>query len=81
MAWRVIDIDDEIWHVQAAAERHPDGQLWCLSLSFRCQSGARKSQSFWASYPIESMSKSSLFSLADRLGDDEIRQVLNQHAR
>ena len=81
MAWRVIDIEDEVWHVQAAAERRADEALWQLSLSFRCYDGDRKSSSFWAAYPLESLSKSSLFALADRIDDDELRQVLVKHAK
>lgn len=72
MAWRVIDTEDEVWHVQAAAERHADERLWQLALSFRCYDGDRKSKAFWASYPIKSGSKSSVFALADRIQDDEL---------
>ena len=79
MACRVIDTEDEVWHVQAAAERHADERLWQLALSFRCYDGNRKSAAFWASYPIESGSKSSLFALADRIQDDELRNVLANH--
>ena len=79
MAWRIIDTEDEVWHVQAAAERHADEKLWQLALSFRCYDGNRKSTAFWASYPIESGSKSSLFALADRIQDDELRNVLANH--
>lgn len=80
MAWRVIDTEDEVWHVQAAAERQPDEKLWQLTLSFRCYDGNRKSKAFWASYPIESQSKSSVFALADRIQDDELREVLAKHS-
>ena len=80
MAWRVIDTEDEVWHVQAAAERQPDEKLWQLTLSFRCYDGNRKSKAFWASYPIESQSKSSVFALADRIQDDELRDVLAKHS-
>ena len=80
MAWRVIDTEDEVWHVQAAAARHPDEKLWQLTLSCRCYDGNRKSKAFWASYPIESQSKSSVFALADRIQDDELRDVLAKHS-
>lgn len=80
MAWRVIDTDDEVWHVQAAAERHADEKLWQLTLSFRCCDGSRKSNSFWAPYPLESGSKSSLFALAERIQDAELREVLAKHS-
>ena len=80
MAWRVIDTQGEVWHVQAAAERRADKKLWQLTLSFRCYGGDRKSSAFWATYPLESRSKSSLFALADRIQDDELREVLAQHS-
>lgn len=79
MVWRVIDTDDEVWHVQAAAERHSDEKLWQLALSFRCQNGSRKSRAFWTQFPLESRSKTSLFALADRIKDDELRQVLAEY--
>ena len=81
MAWRTIETEDEVWNVQAAAERRSDVNLWQLSLSFRCQDGERKSSSFWATYPLESVSKSSLFALADRIEDAELRRVLDEHGR
>ena len=80
MAWRVIDTEDEVWHVQAAAERHADEKLWQLTLSFRCYDGFRKSNAFWAPYPLESGSKSSLFALAERIQDAELREVLAKHS-
>ena len=80
MAWRVIDTEDEVWHVQAAAERHADEKLWQLTLSFRCYDGNRKSNAFWASYPLESGSKSSLFALAERIQDADLREVLSKHS-
>ena len=80
MVWRVIDTKDELWHVQAAAERHANEKLWQLALSFRCYDGNRKSKAFWASYPLESGSKSSLFALAEMIQDDELREVLAKHS-
>ncbi len=79
MTWRVTDIEDEVWPVHAAAGRPPDERRWQLTLSFRCYHGDRKSSAFWAPYPIESRSKTSLFALADRIQDDELREVLEQH--
>ncbi len=80
MVWRVIDTEDEVWHVQAAAERRPAEHTWQLSLSFRCQEGAgKKARAFWAAYPLESGSKTLLFRLADRIRDDELRELLQQH--
>lgn len=80
MAWRVIDTNDEVWHVQAAAERRANDKMWRLTLSFRCHDGDRKSSAFWTHYPLESKSKSSLFALADRIEDEELREVLARHS-
>lgn len=79
MAWRVLDTDDGVWHVQAAAERLPNQATWQLTLSFRRQDESPRRSAIWATYPLESGSKSSLFAAADRIGDDELRQVLAQH--
>jgi hypothetical protein len=79
MAWRVIETAEEVWHVQPAAEMRPDAKLWQLTLSFRAAKSQREPRSFWASYPIESYSKSSLFQAADRLTNDTLREVLVQH--
>ena len=78
MPWRVIATDEAVWHVQAAAERRANERLWQLMLSFRTAGeGAKKL--LWAPYPIEAMSKSSLFLQADRLSDEDLRAVLSQH--
>ena len=79
MAWRVLDSGDQVWSVQAAAEMRPDAKVWQLVLSFRARDAAAGPQSFWAAYPLESSSKSSLFKAADRLTDEAIREVLAQH--
>lgn len=79
MAWRVIAMEGEVWHVEAAAERRANAQLWQLMLSFRAASPTRKPRVFWAPYPLASVSKSSLFLQADRLTDDALREVLEQH--
>lgn len=79
MAWRVIATDGEVWHVQAAAERRANTQLWQLTLSFRTTGTERQPRKFWAPYPLESVSKSSLFLQADRITDEALREVLEQH--
>jgi hypothetical protein len=79
MAWRVIETGEEIWHVHPAAEMRPDAKIWQLTLSFRAAKGEREPRSFWASYPLESNSKSSLFQAADRLTNDALKEVLSQH--
>ena len=77
VAWRVIDAAGETWHVQPAAERRANAPLWQLVLSFRSQSKAER-RAFWAPFPIESMSKSSLFYQAERIPDDALRDVIVQ---
>jgi hypothetical protein len=48
-------------------------------LSFRTANADREPRSFWAPYPLESVSKSSLFLQADRITDEALRAVLEQH--
>jgi len=79
MAWRVIDAAGEVWHVQPAAERRANAQFWQLVLSFRAANAGPDRRAFWAPFPIESMSKSSLFNQAERIQDDELRQLIAQH--
>jgi hypothetical protein len=79
MAWRIIDTDGEVWHVQAAAERRANTSLWQLSLAFRARSSEQTARAIWAAYPLESSSKSSLFQAADRISDEDLKEVLVQH--
>ncbi len=79
MAWRVIDTGDEVWHVQPAAEMRADVKVWQLMLSFRAKKTGGEPHAFWAQYPLESSSKSSLFQAADRLSDEALKAVLAQH--
>jgi hypothetical protein len=57
----------------------PDARMWQLTLSFRAARTDREPRTFWASFPLESASKSSLFQAADRLTNDTLREVLVQH--
>ncbi len=77
MAWRVIDTDGELWHVQAAAERRADANIWQLALSFRAP-GSEKS-AIWAQFPLEAVSKSSLYRAAESISDDALKELLAQH--
>jgi hypothetical protein len=77
MAWRVVDAAGEKWQVQPAAERRANAQFWQLILSFRASTPERRA--FWAAFPIESMSKSSLFYQAERITDEALRDVIAQH--
>lgn len=79
MTWRVIETGQEVWHVRPAAEMRADQKTWQLTLSFRAAKSEREPRQFWASYPLESSSKSSLFQAADRLSTDALKEVLAQH--
>lgn len=81
MAWRVIATEEGVWHVQPAAERRADAKLWQLVLSFRAADSSAQPRTFWASYPIESASKSAVFAQADRISDEALRQLVAQHLK
>ena len=86
MSWRVIAHGDQVWHVDAVAERRANTAAWQLVLSFRAASdpmaGARgaevtgRRRSFWTPYPLEATSKSSLFIQAERIPDTALTQLL-----
>jgi hypothetical protein len=80
MSWRVIAHGDEVWHVDAVAERRANTAAWQLVLSFRAatQAAGRRDgrRSFWTPYPLEATSKSSLFIQAERIPDAALSQVL-----
>ncbi|HXM37533.1 MAG TPA: hypothetical protein VN908_02605 [Gemmatimonadales bacterium] len=76
MSWRVIAHGDQVWHVQAVAERRPNTAAWQLVLSFRVASEAGRQQSFWTAYPLEATSKSSLYIQAERISDAALSQLL-----
>lgn len=74
MAWRVVEHGNRRWSVTVAAERRPNSAQWNLVFSFRCASAER--QSFWATYPLTSSSKSALFAQADKLSDEALTALL-----
>lgn len=75
MVWRVIEADEDIWLVQPAAERRANQTAWRLMLSFR-QKVADNPHVFWAPFPIESSSKSALFSRAEGISDEDLRSLI-----
>ena len=77
MAWRVIAHGDEVWHVDALAERRAHTEAWQLVLTFRAASRLRTA-SFWAPYPLEATSKSSLFIQAERIRDRDLSRLLEE---
>jgi hypothetical protein len=81
MSWRVIAHGDQVWHVDAVAERHANTAAWQLVLSFRAATEAApgapgRRRSFWTPYPLEATSKSSLFIQAERISDAALSEVL-----
>jgi len=94
MPWRVIALGDEVWHVDALAERPANADAWQLVLSFRAAAGGpgpgrgpgagagagagAGKRSFWTPYPLEASSKSSLFIQAERIPDAALSQLLSQ---
>ena len=76
MSWRVIAHGDQVWHVDAVAERHANTAAWQLVLTFRVASQPGGRQSFWMPYPLEATSKSSLFIQAERIPDAALSQLL-----
>src|SRR2546425_13031604 len=82
MPWRVIALGDQVWHVDALAERPANADAWQLVLSFRAAAGGpgpgpgrgpgrgpgggAGKRAFWAPYPLEASSKCSLIHQAGR---------------
>jgi len=79
MAWRVISREGEVWNVQPAAERRANQAFWQLMLSFRVTNSEQEPRAFWAPYPLEATSKSSLFVQAEKITDEALKELLAQH--
>ena len=79
MAWRILSREGETWHVHPAAERRANQAMWQLVLAFRRKGTEGARRSFWASFPLESSSKSSLFLQAEKLSDEDLQEVLARH--
>ena len=73
----MIALGDQVWHVDALAERPANAEAWQLVLSFRSASGG-PGESFWTLYPLEAASKSSLFIQAERISDTALSQLLSE---
>jgi len=78
LAWRVIAHGDEVWHVDALAERRAHTEAWQLVLTFRAASERLRSSSFWALFPLEATSKSSLYLQAERIRDRDLSRLLEE---
>ncbi len=79
MAWRILSREGEVWHVHPAAERRANQVTWQLMLSFRASRNGGTSRCLWASFPLESSSKSSLFTQAEKIPDEVLHEVLSRH--
>lgn len=77
MAWRVLEVGAETWNISIAAERRASSDQWELVLSFR--SSGPTPQRFWAPVPIQSSSKSAVYSQAEKLSDRELIELMSQH--
>lgn len=77
MSWRVIAHGNQVWHVDAVAERRANTASWQLVLAFRSASEGRR-VSFWTAYPLEATSKSSLFLQAEHIPDAALSKVLTE---
>jgi hypothetical protein len=77
MVWRVVERDDRRWNVSIAAERRANSPHWSLICWFRpCGDGQR---SFWAPYPLSSVSRAALFAQADQIPDAALAAFLARH--
>jgi hypothetical protein len=79
MPWRVIAHDNQVWHVEAVAERRAHTQAWQLVLTFRAAADRALGgggRSFLTPYPLEATSKSSLFNQAERIPDAALTELL-----
>ena len=76
MPWRVIAHGDQVWHVDAVAERQANTEAWQLVLAFRMASEQPRARAVWTPYPLEATSKSSLFIQAERIPDTALSQLL-----
>jgi hypothetical protein len=74
MVWRVVEHDDRRWSVSIAAERRANSPHWTLICWFRPTGVGRRS--FWAAYPLSSMSRAALFAQADQIPDAALAAFL-----
>ncbi len=72
MSWRGIAHGDQVWHVDAVAERRANTAAWQRA----GEGGEGRRRSFWTPYPLEATSKASLFIQAERIPDTALSQLL-----
>src|SRR2546427_11002712 len=78
MPWRVIAHDNQVWHVEAVAERRAHTQAWQLVLTFRAAAERPRGRSLWTLFPLEATSKSALFIQAERIPDAALAQGFSE---
>jgi len=76
MPWRVIAHGDQVWHVDAVAERPAHTEAWQLVLAFRAAGERSRAKALWTPYPLEATSRSSLFIQAERIPDKALSRLL-----
>ncbi len=79
MAWRQLALGGTVWNVSLAAERRADTSSWQLVFAFRSSGPTRRA--FWAPYPLESSSKTTLYAQAEKISDHELAALVAQHLR
>jgi hypothetical protein len=72
----VIAHGDQLWHVDAVAERPANTVAWQLALSFRAAAERPRGRTFWELYPLEATSKTSLFMQAERIPNTALSELL-----
>jgi hypothetical protein len=72
----VIAHGDQVWHVDAVAERPANTAAWQLALSFRAASERPRGRALWRLYPLEATSKTSLLIQAERIPDTALSEFL-----
>ena len=80
MAWREIVHEDQLWRVDALAERRAEERSWQLILAFRSRAN-QAPKVLWAPYPLEATSKLSLFLQAGRITDAALSHLLAERLR
>jgi hypothetical protein len=77
MVWRVVEHDDRRWNVSILAERRGSSPQWTLVFSFRPVDQGQGP--LWATSPLTSTSKATLFAQAEKLSEDTLAAILAEH--
>jgi hypothetical protein len=77
MAWRVVEHGDRRWNVSMLAERRANSPQWTLVFAFRPVDAGQGP--LWATSPLTSTSKATLFAQAEKLSEDMLAAILAEH--